>query len=181
MDYESFFVNLAHHAQTKGLKYLVVGGNAVNLHQYYRTTFDIDILIPETSLEAWKAYFAQHENYEMSFKTHSFARLESREKRIPLDLMLVDQQTFEKLSLDSIRIGMGDVEIPVPDAVHLIAMKLHALKNTNRSDRKHDFQDIIHLIDVYQLDANDVKLHSVIERYASAESKERLLRHLKNR
>ncbi|MEM1157518.1 MAG: hypothetical protein AAF649_05475 [Verrucomicrobiota bacterium] len=156
MDYESFFVNLAQHARAEGLKYLIVGGNAVNLHQYYRTTFDIDILIPETSLDNWRAYFAEHENYEMSFKTHSFAGLESSEKRIPLDLMLVDQQTFEKLSRDSIRIGMGDVELPIPEAVYLIAMKPHALKNTSRADRKHDFQDIIHLIDLYQLDVNDM-------------------------
>ena len=32
-------------AETEGLDSLLVGGNAVNLHGYVRTTFDVDLLV----------------------------------------------------------------------------------------------------------------------------------------
>ena len=32
-------------AETEGLDSLLVGGNAVNLHAYVRTTFDVDLLV----------------------------------------------------------------------------------------------------------------------------------------
>jgi hypothetical protein len=32
-------------AEAEGLEAVLVGGNAVNLHAYFRTTFDVDLLV----------------------------------------------------------------------------------------------------------------------------------------
>jgi hypothetical protein len=38
-------IALAADAERQGLPLLLVGGNAINLHAYFRTTFDVDLLI----------------------------------------------------------------------------------------------------------------------------------------
>ena len=52
-------IALAACAEAEGLESVLVGGNAVNLHAYFRTTFDVDLLIREKDLERWLAFFQQ--------------------------------------------------------------------------------------------------------------------------
>jgi hypothetical protein len=47
-------------AAAEGLDAVLVGGNAVNLHAYSRTTFDVDLLVPEDQAERWLAFFSRH-------------------------------------------------------------------------------------------------------------------------
>lgn len=53
-------IALAARAADEGLQAILVGGNAVNLHGYFRTTFDVDLLIPEEDAERWLAFFVRH-------------------------------------------------------------------------------------------------------------------------
>ena len=50
-------IELAAQANAEGLESILVGGNAVNLYSYLRTTFDIDLLIREETSAAWKTFF----------------------------------------------------------------------------------------------------------------------------
>jgi hypothetical protein len=51
-------IALAARAETEGLEAVLVGGNAVNLHAYSRTTFDVDLLVREADAERWLVFQA---------------------------------------------------------------------------------------------------------------------------
>lgn len=53
-------IALAARAAEEGLESPLIGGNAVNLLAYSRTTFDVDLLVPEPDVERWIAFLAQH-------------------------------------------------------------------------------------------------------------------------
>jgi hypothetical protein len=44
-------IALAALAEAEGLETVLVGGNAVNLHAYSRTTFDVDLLVRDQDAE----------------------------------------------------------------------------------------------------------------------------------
>ncbi len=130
-------IALAAQAETEGLEAAVVGGNAVNLHAYSRTTFDLDILVREGDAERWLA-FSKGRGYAISRRTE-FIRLRFERDpaaALPLDLMLVSEHTFREISGDSERREIGDdLTLAIPSALHLIGMKLHALRNPQRVER----------------------------------------------
>ena len=49
---EASFLNLIGQLNTAGVEYVVVGGHAVNAYGFYRTTFDLDLLIRPTPANA---------------------------------------------------------------------------------------------------------------------------------
>ena len=53
---EDFFERLAREAADASLTFMVVGGHAVNAYGYQRTTLDVDLLISESALGAWRAF-----------------------------------------------------------------------------------------------------------------------------
>jgi len=61
-------------AETEGLDSLLVGGNAVNLHAYVRTTLDVDLLVRESDLKTWLSFF-QRQGYAIVRRTNNFIRL----------------------------------------------------------------------------------------------------------
>src|SRR5438552_13544753 len=92
-------IALAASAQTEGLETVLVGGNAVNLHSYFRTTFDVDLLVRETDSERWLSYFQQH-GYAPVHRTSNFIRLRfvaNPAEALPVDLMLADAHTFDTI------------------------------------------------------------------------------------
>jgi hypothetical protein len=81
-----------------------------------------------------------------------------------IDVMLVDDQTFSKMFSRSSVQKVGTVEVRVPTASHLIALKLHAVKNNPRRELK-DLGDAVELLrhgkDVVSRD----ELREICERY----------------
>jgi hypothetical protein len=142
-------IALAAGAAKQGLKSLLVGGNAVNLVAYSRTTFDVDLLIPESDVERWISVLASH-GYTIFHRTENFVRLRLASDpaaALPIDLMLVDAETFRKMQTGSQSCDLGDdLQLAIPSPLHLIAMKLHALRNPARLESGVDLQDVKHLI-----------------------------------
>src|SRR6266699_2737572 len=92
-------------AEVDGLESLLVGGNAVNLYAYRRTTFDVDLLVREREVARWLSFFEQR-GYEIFHRTPNFVRLRfaaDAAQALPVDLMLVDEETFEKIRVQSQR------------------------------------------------------------------------------
>jgi Nucleotidyl transferase of unknown function (DUF2204) len=167
---------LAAAAEAEGLESLLVGGNAVNLYAYRRTTFDVDLLIREEECVRWIEFFERH-GFRVYHRAANFARLHfaaDPRKSLPVDLMLADEQTFRKLQSDSRRQLVTTVELAVPSALHLIAMKLHALKSEARMQRSPDFEDVIHLIKTAKIEICGADFREVVERYASEPIRSRI-------
>jgi hypothetical protein len=163
-------IALAAHAESQGIPMVLVGGNAINLHAYFRATFDVDLLIRETDVERALAFFRQH-GYEIFHRTANFARLHfaaDPAAALPVDLMLADDVTFEKIRQQSRRCDLGNgLTLPIPSALHLIAMKLHALRSPARAENGVDLLDVKHLIRSAQIDTSGPEFTEMAKRYAT--------------
>jgi hypothetical protein len=162
------------------LPYLLVGGNAVNAHYYLRTTFDIDIAIPESDKMKWRQLL-ENAGYEMFFGTPAFNRyrLPNMEIQIPLDLMLLANATFQKMADASEMKPLLNRNVHVPNVMHVLAMKLHALQQPHRMEKSNDFNDVIALILSSNLDRNSDEWNDVVSKYANEETRQKIDAHFR--
>ncbi|MEM7603165.1 MAG: nucleotidyltransferase [Verrucomicrobiota bacterium] len=126
--------------------FLLIGGNAVIAYGVPRFTRDIDFVIPEDALPTWRDLL-EMENYRCFQATHAFAQFEDVSAIAPrVDLMIVDQSTWEKLLGEAREAEYGrGIPLKVAAVEHLIAMKLRAVKSPQRRFDAVDWQDIIEL------------------------------------
>lgn len=169
---------LAAAAENEGLESMLVGGNAVNLYAYRRTTFDVDLLVRESDAQRWVGFFEQH-GYRVVHRTANFIRLHfgtDPAKALPVDLMLADEETFGKIRAESRRSDFANgIQLAIPSPLHLIAMKLHALKSPARVERGADFEDVIHLIKIAKMDIHSRDFTDILERYATGDIRTKIL------
>lgn len=174
-------IALAAAAETEGLDAVLVGGNAVNLHSYSRTTFDVDLLVRESDCDRWLVYFQRH-GYDPFHRTANFVRLRfaaAPAEALPVDLMLADASTFAAIQAGSRRCDIGNGRsLAIPSALHLIAMKLHALRSPSRFENGIDLQDVKHLIKAAKIDVTSQEFLDIAERYATDAIRTRILREL---
>lgn len=172
-------IALAASAGTEGLEAVLVGGNALNLHSYFRTTFDVDLLVRETDCERWLSYFQRH-GYEPFHRTANYVRLRfaaAPAEALPVDLMLADPQTFATIQGSSRQCDIGNgLSLAIPSPLHLIAMKLHALRSPARFENGIDLLDVEYLIKTAKIDTSSKEFIDIVERYATEAIRTRLLR-----
>jgi hypothetical protein len=146
------------------IPFLVVGGHAVVLHGHQRNTFDLDLLISEFRLPQTKEVLMSL-GYEHYFESGAFLQLTPRTNLPPVDVMIVDDSTFERLrQFTESRVLDGET-IVIPDPKRLIAMKLHALSASLRQSREKDWDDIVGVIRASGLDIEDPEFQNIIGRY----------------
>ena len=92
--------------------------------------------------------------------------------------MLVSPETFTKLYAERILLDFGGSELPVPKPLHLVALKLHALKNHERFKKGKDLPDILNLISICQIDTKSREFNEIVNLYASDETRTVLNIHL---
>lgn len=159
----------------ENLSFLLIGGNAVIALGIERTTLDVDVLIKADDLDAWKTHLGAF-GYNIARESKTFAQFRPAAKEgMRLDLMLVDRQTFEKLESASQNVEFGHRIVRVPTPLHLIALKLHALKNPDRAALGKDLADILSLVERYNLDYFSPEFQTVLNRYASPSIRKQLL------
>jgi hypothetical protein len=173
---------LAANAGAEGLETVLVGGNAINLRAYFRTTFDVDLLVRETDVERWVSYF-QERGYSVFNRSPNFIRLRSAPDpaaALPIDLMLADEQTFEKILTQSSPCDIGNgLSLAIPSPLHLIAMKLHGLRNPGRLEHGVDLLDVKHLIKTAKIDTSSKEFIEIVDRHATDAVRARILQELK--
>lgn len=159
------------------LPLLVIGGHAVNAYGYSRTTLDVDFLVAVESFNKWRPAL-ESIGYVWKGQTDTFARMDPPETTppsFPIDLMFVSGETFDKLHGDKLDLPFGDAVLPVPKPIHLIALKLHAMKNAERFKRGKDLPDILNLISNCGIDPAGEEFTAVLKRYANDETQRLLL------
>jgi hypothetical protein len=171
------FAKIARAASGAGVDFLLIGGHAVNAYGYQRTTLDIDLLVSEVQLEAWKGVLASL-GYVLGHETSAFVQFAEPpgSEEFPIDLMVVDAPTFQRLASGSTSRRFGDVDLRIPRVIDLIALKLHALRSPARAARGKDLPDILELMRECGLHPSDPQLAAVIERYASEATRAELRR-----
>jgi len=176
---ENFFKWFSKEARAAGFEYLLIGGNAVNAYGYQRTTLDVDFVVLKDDRFRWKEFLMEG-GYRCFHETEVFCQFESADAtlRLPVDLMFVDGGTFEKLSSLKEYREVGDTELPVPAALHIIALKLHAMRDVERAAQGKDMLDVIGLIEICGLDTDSVEFVEILDRYAAPVTREELFRRL---
>jgi predicted nucleotidyltransferase len=130
------------------IKYVVVGGCAVILHGYYRTTHDIDLLI-EPSLENVKKLkdvlyrtFGSKEAFEISdddVLKYTVIRFAPESEDIVVDLM-------GKIGDISSGIAIADIEEVELEGVKIPICGLSTLIETKKGVRPKDKEDLLFLM-----------------------------------
>ncbi len=169
---ETIFNRLRLIAEQQKLSFLIVGGNAVNAHGYQRTTFDIDVAIPETERNTWQSEL-EAIGYRIYFETESFLRFKAKDGDFffPVDLMMLNTDTYSKLEKSSEMRSFGNIDLPVPSPLHLIAMKLHALRQPARALEGKDLPDIFGLIRTRGIDVQSEEFQLILEKYGNEETR----------
>ncbi len=175
----NFFTIIEREASSRKLPYLVIGGYAVIAHGYPRLTFDFDLAVERTKEAAWLECAAAL-GYTTKQHHGSFLQLVSACEQWPLDLMLLNEQTFSKMfqSSESRRVGesAGGGVARVPCVAHLIALKVHALHHGHAGRFLKDFEDVIELVQRNKIDLSGAEMQETFRRYGTPELHDKIRR-----
>ncbi len=81
--------------------------------------------------------------------------------------MLVQEKTFAPVLAASQTADFFGVKTRVPSLEHLIALKLHALKNTRMTRFLKDFLDVEYLIRINRLDIKSNNVRDLFDKYGT--------------
>lgn len=158
---------------------IVVGGWAINFLGYPRQTIDFDFMILEDESE--KAEVALREiGFVQTIKTNMYTRFEnisSKDGNLPyLDCLFADRNTYDKIAASGKNIDIFGTTFILPCPMHIIAMKFHAIKYSTGSRNK-DFEDIMNLIRMYNIDTSkNSELEAICKKYGN----EKILKDIRN-
>lgn len=170
------FEQINRQARQQGLDFLVIGGLAVNFYGYSRETADLDLLIRRDARAAWGGLLSRL-GYTVEQDAEAFVQLAPpRSGEWPVDLMMVRAPTFVPMLAESREVEMYGVRLRIPSLGHLLALKLHALKNTRAHRFLKDFQDVEGLVRINQLDLKSEKVRQLFLKYGNLELYEKVVR-----
>jgi hypothetical protein len=159
-------LRLALQAESAGLPYLIIGGNAMAHYGLPRFTRDIDFLIPQSHAQNWTDMLKK-EGYECYSEAGAFMQFEYPLQALaPVDLLLVNEETWQKLYASARHEPIEEGALawwPLP--LHLIALKLHAWRSPHRENRQQDWQDLTGLMRQFQLNPKNPEVTEIILRY----------------
>ncbi len=152
-------------ASERGLPSLLIGGNAVILLGYIRNTVDLDLLLPEAARSRWLDLMREL-GYRFFHGVSAFAQFEPPNPGAPpVDLMFVEQATWEKLIEGAREMDLAGQDVLLPRPEYLVALKLHAANSPTRSKPEVDWEDIRQIVRICGLDPADESFRSLILRY----------------
>ncbi len=124
---------------------LIIGGHALAAHGVARQTVDVDCLVAMQSREGLDTHLRQG-GFQSAGESENFARYTHPSDFISdIDLLFVNAATFEKLQAGSLPLEKAGVTLRAPALSHLIALKLHAIRNAP-SREVGDLGDIARLL-----------------------------------
>lgn len=127
--------------------------------------------MPDISLPSWKLW-AQENHYLQAHETDAFLQFEIAPNLggCPLDLMKTDPATFAKLKRGTKDFAFSGVTLPVVGLIHLLALKLHALKTPTRQPcHAQDWADFLALVRKNRLDPLSPDFQDLLQAHATPE------------
>ena len=154
----------------EGIPCVLIGGFALGFHNFARVTSDIDFLISEKdakrAIEILQAsgFALKEENKDL------FVRFASKNPDlIDVDFVFVEPATLQEVIKDGKEVTSGSITLMVPSLRHLIALKLHAIKNNRHRELK-DLLDIVTLIRTNKLDFKSAEFKAMCLKYGTEET-----------
>ena len=152
----------------------MIGGHALNMRGISRNTHDLDLMVRRADLGFWMKRLGSM-GYAAFNQTSAFVQFKAPDITAwPIDLMLVDDSTFEKACASATLEQYGEVQVLTASTLHLVAMKLHALKNEPAHRFKKDEGDLLGLLDLLHISTGSEEFKQLCEKYGSLRIYERL-------
>jgi hypothetical protein len=161
-------------AARASLRFLVIGGHAVNAYGYTRFTEDVDILVNRDEKTVWITELSA-KGFGLYHDGGAFLQLTAPQMFSPLDLMLVNSTTFEKLSRETKAAEISGAKVQIPSLYNLFALKIHVLQQDLPHRGFKDFMDILSLAQCNGVDLRSDKIRELCEKYGNKKIYERLL------
>lgn len=166
---------LAASASKRSLDFVLIGGNAVILSGFARSTADIDLMICSTNRSRWLDTMRELE-YRLFNGNPVFSQFEPVSKKGPaIDLMYVDQNTWRVVRSSAVEKRLDRFSVFVPKPEHIVALKLHAAQSPTRSKPETDWEDIRQLVLMHRLNPANEEFRSLILKHGGEESLEKIL------
>ena len=155
-------------ATKQGLRFLVIGGHAVNAYAPPRATLDVDLMVRAADRSVWQR-LAEAEGYRLLNDGVSFIQF-SPPYGVPfrLDLMLVNDATFDAISSGAKATPCLGVTVQVPSVLNLIALKVHAIRFGPDERKGKDWLDIKNLLKSAAIPPASPELKAVFDKHGSA-------------
>ena len=158
---------LSQAVKAKPIRLLIIGGHAMQIYGVIRQTLDVDCLVTDKDLPALRELLA-HAGYIEVSRTDNFVRFRHKSPYLmDMDLLLVDAPTFDHLHQNSREYSKDVPGLRIPALQHLIALKLHALKNAPARETK-DLPDILELFKRNPSMLSEKELISLCKRFGPA-------------
>lgn len=168
MAYENIFDLLSNVFMTAGVPALLIGGYAVNYHRFTRTTGDIDFLMVEKDFDEKAGPLFEEAGCEQISRSKLFVTLKSRTQPFMyIDIGFVNRETLVRMIQDGKETEMMGRRFVVPSLDHLIALKLHALKNNPEVRERWDLRDILELIEVNRVNVETDAFRELCLKYGT--------------
>lgn len=176
----SFFETISAETKKRNLRFLVIGGLAVNFYGYSRETGDLDLLIHRDNREHWLDLFSLL-GYTVYQEGQGFLQLSPpKQGAWPVDLMLVRENTFGPMHTASREVDLYGVKMRIPSLEHVLMLKLHALKNAGINRFLKDFLDVENLIRINKVDIQSENIRQLFVKYGTAELYDKISNSLAN-
>jgi hypothetical protein len=171
------FIQLGH--QDPPLGFLIIGGYAVAAHGHTRATFDVDLLVRRVDHDAWLDRLGAS-GLKLFGQTRTFAQFSQPHDGDGLDLMFVEEPTFDQMWQASEEHDFGGIRARVPCLDHLLALKLHALKQSPPHRTAKDAEDVEILLRRHGLNLRDLRYEQLFLKYGNREIYDTFLRLLRD-
>jgi len=161
------------------LPFLLIGGYAVAAHGHTRPTYDVDFMVLRDQRDQWNQRF-QDAGLELYAENRIFAQYGCGEDEWGLDLMFVDQKTFDEMWAASEEAEFDGATTRVPSLDHVLALKLHALKQALPHRTAKDAGDVEIMLRRNNIDLQTERYKELFLKYGTEEIYEtfcRILRH----
>jgi hypothetical protein len=167
---------IASRAATESLPFVLGGGHAVITHNFPRSTFDLDLIVRRNDRERW-LNLVQEIGYQFYREGPTFLQFNAPgADSFPLDLMLVNEDTFSKLRADAVPAPSHIVGVWVVSLMHLLALKCHAVKHGHAGRVAKDAEDVIQLIQNNRLDPDAETIRELFLKHGTEEFYEKIRR-----
>jgi len=174
----SDFIHLG--TREPALRFLIIGGYAVAAQGHVRATFDVDLLVRRADHDAW-CERVQCAGLTPFQRGQVFAQFTQPQGGDGLDLMFADDQTFEPMWRASEEREFGADRARVPCLEHLIALKLHALKQALEHRTSKDAEDVEMLLRRNSVTLEEPRYRDLFLKYGNRELYETFVRLLRER
>ncbi|MBI3999380.1 MAG: nucleotidyltransferase [Candidatus Omnitrophica bacterium] len=169
MRYPTVFHLLAQEFEKAKIPIILIGGFAVNYYKVSRATGDVDILMMDEHFEKASSLLSLA-GYKEVVRGNVFARFKNSQPLLmDLDVLFVDKNTFSGMINEAKEVEIEGNKIKVASLHHLIALKLHSLKNNFNHREDPDLRDLVRLIQENQTAVMNDEFRELCLKYGTQE------------